>query len=139
MLNQEAESNTARPNRHAWIYNLVGFLVFCVGCVALWIYVQSAPPPKEESLSDVKAWGIARVEQMPYVQGEHKQEILNQINQADDKGEVQGIVSQAQKDNGAIRVIVAARHVHYCDEGIMSDGHYVCWDGKVSQNSKESE
>ena len=108
----------------AMILALIGTLLFNR-------YMATLPPDKE--------WGIARVEQMSYVQGEHKQEILNQINQADDKGEVQGIVSQAQKDNGAIRVIVAARHVHYCDEGIMSDGHYVCWDGKVSQNSKESE
>lgn len=108
----------------AMILALIGTLLFNR-------YMASLPPDKE--------WGIVCVEQMPYVQGEHKQEILNQINEANQNGEVQGIVCQAQKDNDAIRVIVAARHVNYCDEGIMSDGHYVCWDGKVSHNSKESE
>ena len=108
----------------AMILALIGTLLFNR-------YMATLPPDKE--------WGIARVEQMPYVQGEHKQEILNQINEAGNKWEVHGIVDQAQEDNDAIRVIVAARHVDYCDEGIMSDGHYVCWDGKVSQNSKESE
>lgn len=108
----------------AMILALIGTLLFNR-------YMATLPPDKE--------WGIARVEQMPYIQGELKQEFLKKINEANQNGEVQGIVSQAQKDNGAIRVIVAARHVHYCDEGIMSDGHYVCWDGKVSQNSKESE
>lgn len=108
----------------AMILALIGTLLFNR-------HMATLPPDKE--------WGIVRVEQMPYVQGEHKQEILKKINEANQNGEVQGIVCQAQKDNDAIRVIVAARHVNYCDEGIMSDGHYVCWDGKVSQNSKESE
>ena len=138
MLNQEAESNTAAEYRINW-FGLVGFLLICVAAVICWIVIRSAPVPEEKPLSEVKALGIESVEQMPYVQGEHKQEILKKINGAGNKWEVQRIVGQAKEDNDAIRVIVAARHVDYCDEGIMSDGHYVCWDGKVSQNSKESE
>lgn len=138
MLNQETESDPADGNRIDW-YPLVGFLLICVAAVFVWIEARPIFYHEEKPLSEVKAWGIESVEQMPYVQGEHKQEILKKINEANQNGEVQGIVCQAQKDNDAIRVIVAARHVNYCDEGIMSDGHYVCWDGKVSQNSKESE
>lgn len=138
MLNQEAESNTAAEYRINW-FGLVGFLLICVAAVICWNVIRSSSFYEEKPLSDVKAWAIESVEQMPYVQGEHKQEILNQINEANQNGEVRGIVYQAQKDNDAIRVIVAARHVDYCDEGVVSDGHYVCWDGKVSQNSKESE
>ena len=138
MLNQETESDPAAERRIAW-FQLVGFLLICVAAVVVWIEMRPIFHHEEKPLSEVKVWGIESVGQMPYVQGEHKQEILKKINEANQNGEVQGIVCQAQKDNDAIRVIVAARHVNYCDEGIMSDGHYVCWDGKVSQNSKESE
>ena len=67
-------------------------------------YMATLPPDKE--------WGIARVEQMSYVQGEHKQEILNQINQAKTSQEVGNIVSQAQKDNDEIRVTIAALRIY---------------------------
>ena len=138
MLNQEAESNTAAEYRINW-FGLVGFLLICVAAVICWNVIRSSSFPEEKPLSEVKALGIESLEQMPYVQGEHKQEILKKINGAGNKWEVQRIVGQAKGDNDAIRVIVAARHVDYCDEGVVSDGHYVCWDGKVSQNSKESE
>jgi len=138
MLNQEAKTEPAAERRIDW-FQLAGFLLICAAAVFTWIEIRPLFHHEEKPLSEVKAWAIESVEQMPYIQGELKQEFLKKINEANQNGEVQGIVSQAQKDNGAIRVIVAARHVHYCDEGIMSDGHYVCWDGKVSQNSKESE
>ena len=56
---------------------------------------------------------------MPYVQGEHKQEILKKINEANQNGEVRGIVYQAQKDNDEIRVLVAAHRLesHDCENG----------------------
>lgn len=117
MSNGEKNVVPARPNRYAWIYPLVSVTLGCALCVGLWIYVRSAPPRVEEPLSDVKTWGIEQVEKMPYVQGEHKQEILKQINEANDKGEVQGVVYQAEKDNDEIRVLVAAHRLesHNCD------------------------
>lgn len=81
----------------AMILALIGTLLFNR-------YMASLPPDKE--------WGIVCVEQMPYVQGEHKQEILNQINQAKSDQEVRNIVSQAQKDNDNIRVTVAALRIY---------------------------
>ena len=110
MLNQEAESYTADGNRIDW-YPLVGFLLICVAAVFVWIEVRPIFYHEEKPLSEVKAWGIESVEQMPYVQGEHKQEILNQINEANQNGEVRGIVCQAQKDNDEIRVLVAAQRL----------------------------
>lgn len=67
----------------------------------------------------LRPWGLRGVEQMPYVQGEHKQEILKQINEAGNKWEVQRIVGQAQKDNDEIRVLVAAHRLesHDCENG----------------------
>lgn len=116
-VDEESNTTPARMSRTEWIYYLVGFIVLCAGLVWAWIYVRSAPPRVEEPLSDVKTWGIEQVEKMPYVQGEHKQEILKQINEANDKGEVQGVVYQAEKDNDEIRVLVAAHRLesHNCD------------------------
>lgn len=81
----------------AMILALIGTLLFNR-------YMATLPPDKE--------WGIARVEQMPYVQGEHKQEILNQIDQAKTDQEIGNIVSQAQKDNDNIRVTIAALRIY---------------------------
>ena len=78
----------------AMILALIGTLLFNR-------YMATLPPDKE--------WGIARVEQMSYVQGEHKQEILNQINQAKTSQEVGNIVSQ---DNDEIRVTIAALRIY---------------------------
>ena len=116
-VDEESNTTPVRPNRHAWIYNLVGFLVLCVGCVALWIYVQSAPSPKEESLSDVKAWGIEQVEKMPYIQGEYKQGSLKRIDEANSNQEARVIVDQAYKDNHEIGLLVAAQRLqsHDCE------------------------
>ena len=116
MLNQEAESNTAAEDRDGWVY-LLAVLLWFVGIVIGGKIMLSILHHEEKPLSDVKAWGIESVEQMPYVQGEHKQEILNQINQAKTSQEVGNIVSQAQKDNDEIRVLVAAHRLesHDCD------------------------
>ena len=86
-----------------------GMILALIGTLLFNRYMATLPPDKE--------WGIACVEQMSYVQGEHKQEILNQINEANQNVEVQGIVCQAQKDNDEIRVLVAAHRLesHDCD------------------------
>lgn len=64
-----------------------------------------------------KEEGIGQVDKLTYVQGEHKQEILKQINEAKTDQEIGKIVSQAQKDNDEIRVLVAAKRLqsHNCD------------------------
>ena len=114
MLNQEAESNTVAEDRDGWVY-LLAVLLWFVGIVIGGKIMLSILHHEEKPLSDVKAWGIESVEQMPYVQGEHKQEILNQINEANQNVEVQGIVCQAQKDNDEIRVLVAAQRLQSHD------------------------
>ena len=58
-----------------------------------------------------KEEGIGQVDKLTYVQGEHKQEILKQINEAKTSKEIKKIVSQAQKDNDEIRVLVAAQRL----------------------------
>ena len=81
-----------------------GMILALIGTLLFNRYMATLPPDKE--------WGIACVEQMSYVQGEHKQEILNQINQAKTSQEVGNIVSQAQKDNDEIRVTIAALRIY---------------------------
>ena len=96
--------------------DLLGGLTLLFACVAAAMvlaligtmlfnrYTATLPPDKE--------WGIARVEQMPYIQGELKQEFLKQINEAKTDQEIGNIVSQAQKDNDNIRVTVAALRIY---------------------------
>lgn len=115
----DEESNTT-PAYMSQTKRIICLVIFLIVCAALsWgaINLPSFTHSKEEPLSDVKAWAIESVEQMPYVQGEHKQEILKKINEANQNGEVRGIVYQAQKDNDEIRVLVAAHRLesHDCD------------------------
>ena len=116
-VDEESNTTPAYMSRTKRIICLVIFLLICGGLSWAALNLHSAPPRVEESLSDVKTWGIGQVEKMPYVQGEHKQEILKQINEANDKGEVQRVVYQAEKDNDEIRVLVAAHRLesHNCD------------------------
>ena len=58
-----------------------------------------------------KEEGIGQVDKLTYVQGEHKQEILKQINEAKTDQEIGKIVSQAQKDNDEIRVRIATQRL----------------------------
>ena len=117
-VDEESNTTPAFMSRTKRIIFLVIFLLICGGLSWAAINLHSSPRA-EEPLSDVKAWAIESVEQMPYVQGEHKQEILKQINEAGNKWEVQRIVGQAQKDNDEIRVLVAAHRLesHDCENG----------------------
>lgn len=117
----DEESNTT-PAGMSQTKRIICLVIFLIVCAALsWgaINLPSFTHSKEEPLSDVKAWGIEQVDKLTYVQGEHKQEILERINQANQNGEVRGIVYQAQKDNGEIRVLVAAHRLesHDCESG----------------------
>ena len=115
-VDEESNTTPAVMSRTKRIICLVIFLLICGGLSWASLNLHSSPRA-EEPLSDVKAWAIESVEQMPYVQGEHKQEILKQINEAGNKWEVQRIVGKAQKDNDEIRVLVAAHRLesHDCD------------------------
>ena len=117
-VDEESNTTPVFMSRTKRIVCLVIFLLICGGLSWAAINLHSSPRA-EEPLSDVKALGIESVEQMPYVQGEHKQEILKQINEAGNKWEVQRIVGQAQKDNDEIRVLVAAHRLesHDCENG----------------------
>lgn len=117
-VDEESNTTPVFMSRTKRIICLVIFLLICGGLSWAAINLHSSPRA-EEPLSDVKALGIESVEQMPYVQGEHKQEILKQINEAGNKWEVQRIVGQAQKDNDEIRVLVAAHRLesHDCENG----------------------
>lgn len=117
-VDEESNTTPAFMSRTKRIICLVIFLLVCGGLSWAAINLHSSPRA-EEPLSDVKALGIESVEQMPCVQGEHKQEILKQINEAGNKWEVQRIVGQAQKDNDEIRVLVAAHRLesHDCESG----------------------
>ena len=117
-VDEESNTTPVFMSRTKRIIFLVIFLLICGGLSWAEINLHSSPRA-EEPLSDVKALGIESVEQMPYVQGEHKQEILKQINEAGNKWEVQRIVGQAQKDNDEIRVLVAAHRLesHDCENG----------------------
>ena len=117
-VDEESNTTPVFMSRTKRIIFLVIFLLICGGLSWAVINLHSSPRA-EEPLSDVKALGIESVEQMPYVQGEHKQEILKQINEAGNKWEVQRIVGQAQKDNDEIRVLVAAHRLesHDCENG----------------------
>ena len=117
-VDEESNTTPVFMSRTKRIIFLVIFLLICGGLSWAAINLHSSPRA-EELLSDVKALGIESVEQMPYVQGEHKQEILKQINEAGNKWEVQRIVGQAQKDNDEIRVLVAAHRLesHDCENG----------------------
>lgn len=117
-VDEESNTTPVFMSRTKRIICLVIFLLICGGLSWAAINLHSSPRA-EEPLSDVKALGIESVEQMPYVQGEHKQEILKQINEARNKWEVQRIVGQAQKDNDEIRVLVAAHRLesHDCENG----------------------
>jgi hypothetical protein len=117
-VDEESNTTPVFMSRTKRIIFLVIFLLICGGLSWAAINLHSSPRA-EEPLSDVKALGIESVEQMPYVQGEHKQEILKQINEAGNKWEVQRIVGQAQKDNDEIRVLVAAHRLesHDCENG----------------------
>ena len=117
-VDEESNTTPVFMSRTKRIICLVIFLFICGGLSWAAINLHSSPRA-EEPLSDVKALGIESVEQMPYVQGEHKQEILKQINEAGNKWEVQRIVGQAQKDNDEIRVLVAAHRLesHDCENG----------------------
>lgn len=117
-VDEESNTTPAFMSRTKRIICLVIFLLICGGLSWAAINLHSSPRA-EEPLSDVKAWAIESVEQMPYVQGEHKQEILKKINEANQNGEVRGIVYQAQKDNDEIRVLVAAHRLesHDCENG----------------------
>ena len=109
----DEESNTT-PAGMSQTKRIICLVIFLIVCAALsWgaINLPSFTHSKEEPLSDVKAWGIEQVDKLTYVQGEHKQEILERINQANQNGEVRGIVYQAQKDNDEIRVLVAAHRL----------------------------
>ena len=117
----DEESNTT-PAPMSQTKRIICLVIFLIVCAALsWgaINLPSFTHSKEEPLSDVKAWGIEQVDKLTYVQGEHKQEILERINQANQNGEVRGIVYQAQKDNDEIRVLVAAHRLesHDCENG----------------------
>ena len=117
-VDEESNTTPVFMSRTKRIIFLVIFLLICGGLS--WAAINRHSSPRaEEPLSDVKALGIESVEQMPYVQGEHKQEILKQINEAGNKWEVQRIVGQAQKDNDEIRVLVAAHRLesHDCENG----------------------
>lgn len=115
-VDEESNTTPAVMSRTKRIICLVIFLLICGGLSWASLNLHSSPRA-EEPLSDVKVWAIESVEQMPYVQGEHKQEILKKINEANQNGEVRGIVYQAQKDNDEIRVLVAAHRLesHDCD------------------------
>lgn len=117
-VDEESNTTPVFMSRTKRIICLVIFLLICGGLSWAAINLHSSPRA-EEPLSDVKALGIESVEQMPYVQGEHKQEILKQINEAGNKWEGQRIVGQAQKDNDEIRVLVAAHRLesHDCENG----------------------
>lgn len=117
-VDEESNTTPVFMSRTKRIICLVIFLLICGGLSWAAINLHSSPRA-EEPLSDVKALGIESVEQMPYVQGEHKQEILKQINEAGNKWEFQRIVGQAQKDNDEIRVLVAAHRLesHDCENG----------------------
>ena len=117
-VDEESNTTPVFMSRTKRIIFLVIFLLICGGLSWAAINLHSSPRA-EEPLSDVKALGIESVEQMPYVQGEHKQEIPKQINEAGNKWEVQRIVGQAQKDNDEIRVLVAAHRLesHDCENG----------------------
>jgi len=109
----DEQSNTT-PAPMSQTKRIICLVIFLIVCAALsWgaINLPSFTHSKEEPLSDVKAWGIGQVDKLTYVQGEHKQEILERINQANQNGEVRGIVYQAQKDNDEIRVLVAAHRL----------------------------
>lgn len=109
----DEQSNTT-PAPMSQTKRIICLVIFLIVCAALsWgaINLPSFTHSKEEPLSDVKAWGIEQVDKLTYVQGEHKQEILERINQANQNGEVRGIVYQAQKDNDEIRVLVAAHRL----------------------------
>lgn len=116
-VDEESNTTPAVMSRTKRIICLVIFLLICGGLSWGAINLHAITHRAEEPLSDVKAWAIESVEQMPYVQGEHKQEILKKINEANQNGEVRGIVYQAQKDNDEIRVLVAAHRLesHDCD------------------------
>ena len=116
MLNQEVKTEPAAERRIDW-FQLAGFLLICAAAVFTWIEIRPLFHHEEKPLSEVKAWGIESVEQMPYIQGEHKQEFLKQINEAKTEQEIGKIVSQAQKDNDEIRVLVASQRLqsHGCD------------------------
>lgn len=94
-VDEESNTTPVFMSRTKRIIFLVIFLLICGGLSWAAINLHSSPRA-EEPLSDVKALGIESVEQMPYVQGEHKQEILKQINEAGNKWEVQRIVGQAK-------------------------------------------
>lgn len=118
-VDEESNTTPACMSRTKRIICLVIFLLICGGLSWAAINLHSASPRAEKPLSDVKVWVIESVEQMPYVQGEHKQEILKQINEAKTEQEIGKIVSQAQKDNDEIRVLVASQRLesHDCENG----------------------
>lgn len=110
-VDEQSNTTPAPMSRTKRIICLVIFLIVCAALSWGAINLPSFTHSKEEPLSDVKAWGIGQVDKLTYVQGEHKQEILERINQANQNGEVRGIVYQAQKDNDEIRVLVAAHRL----------------------------
>ena len=118
-VDEESNTTPAFMSRTKRIICLVIFLLICGGLSWAAINLHAITHRAEEPLSDVKAWAIESVEQMPYVQGEHKQEILKKINEANQNEGVRGIVYQAQKDNDEIRVLVAAHRLesHDCENG----------------------
>lgn len=83
---------------------LAALLIIASFILHVYSWISSPGFTKEE--------GIGQVDKLTYVQGEHKQEIIKQINEAKTEQEIGNIVSQAQKDNDNIRVTIAALRIY---------------------------